>query len=167
MVHAVPMKAMWDSSDTMVYDIELNGEKGYERNTTAGSLTEAKEIAQNFLSKYKLGSARVYNNGTLCTTFYKDYFTGKMGSSHEHPWYIVGFNEAYPFTRKPNLTDARVRGCKILRNYNGFITVYKSIKGGFKTVGFILTNGSRFEWKDYETGKSYELNSSTGTIRAY
>lgn len=153
----------------MMYDIELNGEKGYEKNVTAGNLTEVKEVAQNFLSRYKLGSAVVRNSdGMLCTTYYKDYFTGKIGSTHDRgAGYTIGFNDAYPFSMKTELADARVRGCKILKDYGGFITIGKPVKGGYRSVGYILTNGSRFEWKDYKSGKSYMLNSSTGTIRGY
>ena len=149
------------------YTLELNGDKGYVRDETASTLSEAKNKAYAFLSKCDIGSAVVYSGNSIVTTYFKDYFTKKNGSTHEGAVYSIGFNKAYPFTKADTVMEARIKACRILRDYGGIISIVKAVKGGYADVGSIITNGYRFEYSDDEKKKRYTLNPETGRLGKY
>lgn len=141
--------------------------KGYDHFEHIANLAEAKPKAMDWLAKHSEGSVEVTSRGDrLIYTFFKDSFTRRIVNTHEQRGYLVGVNTTWPFLWASDLTSARILACKFMKKnkLNG-ISIYTPESGGFKDVGWILTNGSRFEYSNGQ--KMFTLNPDTGRISKY
>ena len=155
------------------YKIVYYGQ-GYDHAEPITNLAEVKSKAIAWLNKHKIGSVEIVidrgegHRDRVLHTYFKDCYTGKVINTHDQKGYgyLVGVNTTWPFFWSADLTNARIKACKFMKKNNlSSISIYTPQNEGFKDVGWILTNGYRYEWSN--GSKMYTLNPNTGRISKY
>lgn len=158
----------------MVYELEFNKSKGGSDKKDVSDMTQAKDLAKAFLDRDPAGSVEVVNpfGGQVITIYYRDWNT-KAIKDVRYETYIIAHNTSYPHTSASSIVEARIKACALMKKENwsgvGIFTVNKNAvyMDRLNDIGYIITNGYRYEYSDFEKKKNYTLNPKTGRISKY
>ena len=154
------------------------GKGGSESLITDMDMVKIRDSAKAILSKDPSGSVEVrqaYGDSPV-TIFYRDAFTKKFKSIktqvHEGGGFVIAHNEIYPLTSASTVVDARMKACALMhkegwRSIGIFAVKSRDVSSELLPLGYIYTNGYRYEYSDYVKNKRYTLNPNTGRISKY
>ena len=153
------------------YKVYFNNNKTEDHEESMTNLNDVKDKAKGWLARYKEGSVEIFQDGpfdnSLIATYFNDAFTHRMSNTHDNGGYFVGVNTHWPFFRASDLTSARIKACQYMKaNHIRGMCIFSPVTGGFRDVGMIITNGSRYEYIN-DVGKHYTLNPDNGRIGKY
>lgn len=152
--------------------------KGESDDALIPDMMKVRDSARKFLSKDPSGSVEVRQafGDSPVTIFYRDAFVKTFkdirAQVHEGVGYVVAHNEIYPHTSASTVIEARKMACALMHK-EGWravgIFAIKSRDGSSEltALGYIYTNGYRYEYSDYVKNKRYTLNPNTGRISKY
>ena len=155
----------------MVFDLILFKSAGGYTDTTAPDMVKAKETAKKYLSKDPQGSVMVVDpfGKKTVTIYYIDTLT-KGFKDARNDRIIIAHNDAYPHTSAQTVVEARITACELMHKERWSSVGIFSVIGKDKfmdCLGYIRTNGYRYEYSDFKKGKGYTLSPTTGRISKY